>query len=145
MRYVSGLPALNLGDRSVTPGDWHHSAMDWEHPFILDTVDSPYGYWGIVDERVPGHGLMPTVNHIRACLDMIHLGYFGDVQGMREDFLANPATDGVVMRQVWKLHGGRDWPAIDAFMGHEYSTRWFDYKHRRQRPNIAHMGRRVAV
>ena len=63
---------------------------------------------------------------------MIHLGYFGDVQGMREDFLADPATDGVVMRQVWKLRGGRDWSAIDAFMGREYSTRWLDYKQRQK-------------
>ena len=135
MRYVSGLPALNLGDRSVTPGDWHHSSMDWERPFMLDTSASPYGYWGIGDEPVPGHGPMPVANHIRACLDMIVLGCFGDVQGMREYFLANPATDGVVMRQVWKLRGSRNWPSIDAFMGREYSTRWLDYKQRQMQTN----------
>lgn len=129
MRYVSGLPALNLGDRTLTPGDWHHSAMDWEHPFTLDTADSPYGYWGINDEHVPGHGMMPVANHIRACLDMIALGYFGDVQGMRDGFLANPATDGVVMHQVWKLRGRDNWHDIDRFMGREYATRWLRYKH----------------
>lgn len=128
MRYVSGLPALNLGDRSVTPGDWHHSAMDWAHPFTLDTDDSPYGYWGINDEHVPGHGMMPVANHIRACLDMIALGYFGDVQGTRSDFLANPRTDPVVMHQVWKLRGQANWDAIDRFMGRECATRRLKYK-----------------
>lgn len=78
----------------------------------MDTADSPYGYWGIVNERVPSHGLMPVANHIRACLDMIHLGYFGDMQGVCEYFLATPA--------------------IDAFMGREYSTRWLDYKQRQK-------------
>lgn len=60
---------------------------------------------------------------------MIALGYFGDVQGMRDGFLANPATDGVVMHQVWRLRHQDNWDSIDRFMGREYATRWLRYKH----------------
>ncbi|BDR53356.1 hypothetical protein KIM372_12630 [Bombiscardovia nodaiensis] len=42
MKYVSGLQALNLGDRRETPGDWHHGAMDWNNLYLLDTATSPF-------------------------------------------------------------------------------------------------------
>lgn len=68
MEYVTGLPALNLGDRPITSDDWHHSAMDWDHPYMLDTDYSPFGTWGINRIEVSKHGMMPAADHIRACL-----------------------------------------------------------------------------
>ena len=47
MRYVTGMHALNLGNRSSTPGDWHFSAMDWTKPMLLDTDSSPFGMYDI--------------------------------------------------------------------------------------------------
>lgn len=132
MRYVTGMHALNLGDRTSTPGDWHFSAMDWQHPMTLESGHSPFGDYGITPQDVPGHGVMPVASHIRACLDLIEQGLYGSAQDMRDDFIANPAYDREIMDQVWKLHTRRDWPQIDRFMGHEYLSRWLDYKQDRQ-------------
>ncbi|MEJ5921827.1 hypothetical protein [Bifidobacterium thermophilum] len=63
MRYVTGMHALNLGDRTSTPGDWHFSAMDWQHPMILESGRSPFGDYGITPQDVPGHGVMPVASH----------------------------------------------------------------------------------
>ena len=54
--------------------DWHYSSMNWEHPFMLDTVSSPFGGWGVRSLSVPGHGVMPVADHVRACLDLIEQG-----------------------------------------------------------------------
>ena len=106
MRYVTGMHALNLGDRTSTPGDWHFSAMDWQLPMTLESGRSPFGDYGITPQDVPGHGVMPVASHIRACLDLIEQGLYGSAQGMRDDFIANPAYDREIMDQVWKLPPG---------------------------------------
>lgn len=128
MRYVTGMHALNLGDRSFTPGDWHFSAMDWAHPMWLDTDTSPFGMFDIAMHEVPGLGMAPLAGHVRACLDLVEQGLFGSAQGMREHFLDNPLTDGPVMSHVMLLYGRPDWPDIDRFMGREYRCDWLDYR-----------------
>lgn len=132
MRYVTGMHALNLGDRSETPGDWHFSAMDWAHPMWLDTDSSPFGAYDVDVCEVPGHGVVPVAGHVRACLDLIEQGLYGSAQGMRNDFLDNSLTDIPVMEHVLTLRGRRDWPGIDRFMGREYLCAWLDYKRSRQ-------------
>ena len=71
MRYVTGMHALNLGNRSSTPGDWHFSAMDWTKPMLLDTDSSPFGMYDISYCEVPTKGVMPVAGHVRAWLDLI--------------------------------------------------------------------------
>lgn len=127
MKYVSGIQALNLGDRSKTPGDWHHGAMDWSRPYMLDTETSPFGSYDIDLHKVPEHGLMPVASHVRACLDLIEQGYFSDAQGMRANFISNDQLDQVIMDKIWLLRNRSDWPQIANFMGHEYLGRWLDY------------------
>ena len=128
MEYVTGVHALNLGDRTVTPGDWHFSALDWCHPMILDSEVSPFGDYGISLGEVPFRGIMPVASHVRACLDLIEQGLYGSAQGMRENFIDNDAFDREIMDQVWKLRGRSDWLDIDRFIGHEYLCDWLDYK-----------------
>ena len=128
MRYVTGLHALNLGDRSATPGDWHFSAMDWSHPLELDTDSSPFGMYDVRVHEVPTMGRVPVAGHVSACLDLIEQGLYGSAQGMRDHFLDNPATDAPVMEHIWTLRSRDDWPGIDRFMGREYLGAWLDYK-----------------
>lgn len=128
MRYVTGMHALNLGDRSVTPGDWHFSAMDWSHPMWLDTDTSPFGMYDLGTHEVPCWGMVPVAGHVRACLDLIERGLYGSAQGMRDDFLDDPLTDDPIMSHVMMLRNREDWPDIDRFMGREYLVTWLDYK-----------------
>lgn len=128
MRYVTGMHALNLGDRSYTPGDWHFSAMDWSRPMLLDTDTSPFGAYDIGKQEVPGMGVVPVAGHVRACLDLIEQGLYGSAQGMRDNFLDNPLTDKPDMDHILMLRGRKDWPGIDRFMGREYLGAWLDYK-----------------
>ncbi|BDR54002.1 hypothetical protein KIMH_01130 [Bombiscardovia apis] len=128
MKYVTGLNALNLGERDDTPGDWHYSALDWERPMILDTERSPFGAQGVGLEDVPGRGIVPTANHVRACLDLIEQGYFSDAQGMRENFISNESHTPEILQAVWALRERGNWPAIDRFMGREYLTSWLVFK-----------------
>jgi hypothetical protein len=128
MRYVTGMHALNIGDRSYTPGDWHFSALDWSRPMLLDTDTSPFGMYDIAENEMPGMGTMPVAGHVRACLDLIEQGLYGSAQGMRDNFLDNPLTDKPVMDHILLLRGRKDWPGIDRFMGREYLGAWLDYK-----------------
>ncbi|WP_163232990.1 hypothetical protein [Bifidobacterium aerophilum] len=125
---MSGIYALNLGDRVETPGDWHFSALDWTRPTILDSDGSPFGEWGIREDDVPGIGRMPVADHARACLDLIAGGHFGEAQGMRDNFISNDSYDRPIMSQAWKLRDSERWPQIDRFMGHEYLCKWLDFK-----------------
>lgn len=129
MKYVSGLHALNLESPAGTPGDWHHSALDWSRPFMLDSDSSVFGDWDIHQCDVPGLGLMPVAGHARACLDLVALGDYGDAQGMRDNFLDDDTWTLPVMRQAWKLRDSSDWQSVDHFMGHEYWGSWLDFKH----------------
>ena len=128
MLYVTGMHALNLGDRTVTPGDWHYSAMDWSNPMMLDTDTSPFGAYDISTDEIPSMGTVPVAGHVRACLDLIEQGLYGSAQGMRDHFLDNPATDADVMDHIIMLRNRDDWNDIDRFMGHEYLCAWLDYK-----------------
>lgn len=131
MEYVTGMHALNLGDRTQTPGDWHFSALDWNHPMMLDSDASPFGIYGISLGEIPGRGILPVASHVRACLDLIKQGLYGSAQGMRENFIANSVFDRQIMDKIWKLHDRIDWSDMDRFMGHEYLCDWLDYKQAR--------------
>ncbi|MFT8705475.1 hypothetical protein [Bifidobacterium aquikefiricola] len=128
MKYVTGLHALNLGDRTVTPGDWHFSALDWRHPFTLEADSSPFASWRIGLQDVPGMGIVPTADHIRACVDLIEQGHYGEAQGMREDYIDDDSFSPEIMRMIWKLRNRDEWPLIDQFMGREYQCQWLDFK-----------------
>jgi hypothetical protein len=138
-QYVSGLHALNLGDRRATPGDWHYSSMDWKRPFMLDSSTSPFGEWDIHEGQVPGMGRVPVAGHMRACVDLIEQGQYGSAQGMRDQFLDNPSTTLPIMQQVWKLRGRQQWPQIDWLMGHEYYGQWLDFKEKQPQDAKAHI------
>jgi len=133
MRYITGTYALNVNLGQETPGDWHASALDWEHVPYHESDLSPFGDWRImVDRHVPHMGKIVNVaDHIRACLDLIEAGKFGSAQGMRRDFIDDKRFTREIFDAVWKLHERDGWPDIDSFMGSEYLCDWLDYKEER--------------
>lgn len=130
-RYLTGTHALNISCPDGTPGDWHHSSLDWSDiPSLLVPVSSsPFGRAGLYRRDFPGAKGVLVANHVRACLDLVAEGFYGSAQGMRECFLDDPGTDSVVFGAVWdKLRNSAKWDGIDRFMGREYGCSWLDYK-----------------
>jgi hypothetical protein len=73
MRYITGLHTLNLPCFLLTCGDWHQSAIQWEHLMFRESEHSFFGDYGIEREiAIPGHAkIHPVANHIRALLDFL--------------------------------------------------------------------------
>lgn len=129
MRYISGIHALNLPCSLPTSGDWHRFAIQWEKPTIRESSECLFGDYGIENcTVVPGQpGTHKVANHIRALLDMISEGQFGYAQGMRKDFICNDSLDEEIFGKVILLKDSALWPAINRFMGREYSMRWLRF------------------
>lgn len=128
--YLTGTYALNLPSVDGTPGDWHHSAIDWTlvQSMLVPVSSSLFGHLGLYEARVPGGRRVLAADNVRACLDLIAGGYFGSAQGMRDCFLDDPSTTPVVFEAVWgKLRGSEGWDEIDRFMGREYGCAWLDF------------------
>lgn len=130
MKYVSLIHALNLPCELQTCGDWHCSALQWEHPNILDTNDSIFGDYGIeMNRKIPEHSEKYNVaNHIRAILDLLYVGNFTVAQGMNKDFISNPDYDKEIFDNVSKMRFLPHWEKIDRFMTKEYLGKWAKYK-----------------
>ena len=126
MQYISGIHALNLPCSLPTCGDWHRSALQWDHPTIRESDNSIFGTYGIEDcGHVPEHpGLYKAANHIRALLDLLSEGQFSLAQGMRKDYICNDSLDNEIFSKVIALRSNSNWKAIDHFMGKEYGMRW---------------------
>lgn len=128
MDYITGIYALNLAAPEGTPGDWHHSCIDWERVPFSRVEDSPFGDWGIYSREVTQKGRVSVANHLRACVDLIADGQFSAVQGMRENFIDDDTYDEAIFEKVLELRNKPNWDEIDIFMGHEYMMRWIRYK-----------------
>lgn len=133
-RYLTGTYALNVPCPDGTPGDWHHSSLDWSNTtsLLVPVSSSPFGYLGLYRHDFHDAKNVLVANHVRACLDLIANGYFGSAQGMRDCFLDDPKTAPVVFHAVWDgLRDSTRWADIDRFMGREYGCSWLDFKENR--------------
>lgn len=130
MKYISSMQALNLPCELDTCGDWHRFGMDWERPFLLESDESVFGTYGIEHgKKIPENtGAFSVANHIRACLDLLELGFYDLAQGMKEDFLCNDQYDEEVFRQVMRLKTKEHWHLVDDFMTQEYRLKWIEFK-----------------
>lgn len=131
MKYISGMQALNLIPPENTPGDWHFSSMNWENPTMRESDDSPFGDWGIYVGEVPRIGKMHIANHLRACADLIAERYYGDAQGMRDNFIDNDSYNEEFFEKIMLLKSFKNWSEVDEFMEKEYLCRWLNYKEAR--------------
>lgn len=131
MKYLSGIFALNLMCNLNTFGDWHTSAIDWKNKInFWESTNSIWGDYGIEKNRtIPEHdGTFCVSNHIRALLDLISIGDFSTVQGMRDNFICNDKYTLEIFSKVSMLKNNKNWKDIDTFMSKEYMMQWIKYK-----------------
>lgn len=130
MRYVTGIHALNLPCKLDTVGDWHQSAIQWEHPQMRESCNSVFGDYGIESNHyIPDHkGKYNVANTIRALLDMLDSGDFTNAQGMNHSYVDNPKYDKEIFDHVIMLSKNDNWGKIDDFMKKEYKIKWLKYK-----------------
>ena len=131
MKYITGIHALNLPCKLDTVGDWHQSAIQWNHPQIRESTESVFGDYGIE----PGHHIPEhegtyyyAADTIRALLDMLDSGDFTNAQGMNHAFIDNSDYDNEVFSKVLLLRKNSNWDAIDHFMENEYKMKWVRFK-----------------
>ena len=131
VRYITEIHALNLECSLDTDGDWHHSSVDWNKPFIRRSWESVLGDFGIEwNENVPSINTgFYVADHIRACLDLIDAGKFSLVQGMRRDYINNDLYDEIIFEQAYKFRFHPNWREIYVFLHKEYGKRWRLWMH----------------
>ncbi len=141
MEYITDIHALNLECDLGTTGDWHASAIRWEHPRTLDTGETPWGDWGIEvdsDRWVPGNpGRHNIANHVRALCDMVYLGRLSNAQGMSEVFLDGDEYDEDIFEHIYMLRETPRWAAVNEFMGREYGRKWVSYRREKEHERLA--------
>jgi len=132
MKYLTGIHALNTTCNLNTFGDWHSTAIQWEHPHENESTNSLWGDYGIeTDRTIPFcKGVHNVANHIRACLDMLLFRQFSLLQGMRKDFIGVEEYDNLIFDKVSKLKKMSYWNEVDAFMEKEYLMKWVNYRKR---------------
>lgn len=130
MKYITGQHALNLPCSLETCGDWHQSALQWADPFMRDTSDSIFEYYGIEENiSIPEHeNKFCVANHIRAILDLLEIGKYTLAQGARDDFICNDKYTQEIFDMVAKLRNQPNWKQINEFMEREYMREWIKYK-----------------
>ena len=125
MKYITGLHALHLPCSLETCGDTHH-LPDWKHPTVMSTATAFFGDWGLEWHEIPGHRgkRIPVANHIRACLDMLEMRDYINLQGMNAVYLDAPCYNEFIFNQVLRMQTLPYWKEIDAFMESEYFMDW---------------------
>ena len=152
MLYLSGIHALNVPCALLTCGDWHASAINWKHIVLMDSEESIFRDYGIEQNKIipENSGTYNVANHIRALLDLLAQGKYGLAQGMNKDYICNDLYTEEIFQKVSLMRDLSNWPEIDQFMGHEYYSKWLDYKERANlwantksgRPNMARLSHR---
>ena len=128
MKYISGTYSLNLICKTLgTPGDWHHSSLNWEQIPLYDSSSSIYGDFGIDSTVRIGDTTYRLANHLRACLDLIEDGKYGAAQQMREYYLSDESLTPIVFEKVFQLKNSTRWSEINRFMGKEYGIDWLNF------------------
>ena len=137
MKYITGNYALNIPCDLNTDGDWHRSALDWEHLPLFESDNSFFKDYGVKND-IDIYKYVPlkkfqgkkynVANHIRALLDLLYQQNFGLAQGMKEDFIDNDKYTLEIFNKVSEMKKLSFWPHIDEFMGREYKMSWINYK-----------------
>ena len=102
MKYISGIHALNLNCDLDTCGDWHQSALKWDHIKLYESENSLWNDYGIESNKsIPEHEeTYHVANHIRALLDLLYDKNFALAQGMNHNFIGNEKYDIEIFKQV---------------------------------------------
>ena len=130
MKYISGIPALNVLCFLDTPGDWHAPSVDWKTLELYESEDMFFKNYGIEKNKtIPQNTQKYNVaNHVRAILDMFQLNNFAYLKGMRNNFIETDKYDDEIFQKVYYMKVLPNWEKIDAFMEKEYMLKWISYK-----------------
>lgn len=130
MKYISGIPALNVLCSLDTPGDWHAPSVDWKTLDLYESEEMFFKNYGIEKNKtIPQNTQKYNVaNHIRAILDMFQLDNFVYLKGMRNNFIETDKYDDEIFQKVYSMKVLPNWWKIDAFMEKEYMLKWISYK-----------------
>ena len=130
MKYISGIPALNVLCSLDTPGDWHAPSVDWKTLDLYESEEMFFKNYGIEKNKtIPQNTQKYNVaNHIRAILDMFQLDNFVYLKGMRNNFIETDKYDDEIFQKVYSMKVLPNWGKIDAFMEKEYMLKWISYK-----------------
>ena len=125
MKYITGLHALSIPCSLETCGDFHH-LPDWKHPTVMNTSTAFFKDWGLEWHEIPGHRgkRIPVANHIRACLDMLEMRDYINLQGMNAVYFDAPYYNEYIFNHVLRMQTLPYWKEIDAFMESEYFMSW---------------------
>ena len=123
MEYLTGQFALNLPCSLKTCGDWHTSALNWNHITFKDSDLSTFGDYGIeTNKNIPEHTEKYNVaNHIRAILDLMVEKRFDLISNFNDDFICNDSYTTEIFQKVSELLPDED---IERFMHKTYGRRW---------------------
>lgn len=130
MKYISGIPALNVLCSLDTPGDWHAPSVDWKTLELYESEEMFFKNYGIEKNKtIPQNTQKYNVaNHVRAILDMFQLNNFTYFKGMRNNFIETDKYDDEIFQKVYSMKVLPNWEKIDAFMEKEYMLKWISYK-----------------
>ena len=130
MKYISGIPALNVLCSLDTPGDWHAPSVDWKALELYESEEMFFKSYGIEKNKtIPQNTQKYNVaNHVRAILDMFQLDNFAYLKGMRNNFIETDKYDDEIFQKVYSMKVLPNWWKIDAFMEKEYMLNWISYK-----------------
>lgn len=130
MKYISGIPALNVLSSLDTPGDWHAPSVDWKTLELYESEEMFFKNYGIEKNKtIPQNTHKYNVaNHVRTILDMFQLDNFAYLKGMRNNFIETDKYDDEIFQKVYSMKVLPNWEKIDAFMEKEYMLKWISYK-----------------
>lgn len=111
MQYITGLHALQCPCSLGTPGDTHHTSVDWTYPTLADTSTAFYKDYGVEADKEVARlsGNRNVANHIRAALDLLAQGKVNDLSGLKREILANDQLTLELFNKVIELHTENVW------------------------------------
>lgn len=129
MQYITGLHALQCPCTLGTPGDTHHTSVDWTYPTLADTSTAFYKDYGVETDKEVARlsGNRNVANHIRAALDLLAQGKVNDLSGLKREILANDQLTPELFNKVIELHTENVWNRVSWFIGCEYGIEWLDF------------------
>lgn len=133
MEYLTGIHALNVPCPLDTCGDWHQAALNWENLTLNNTEDSLLDVYGVfestqVPDGIGGFKTMYVANTIRALYDLILVGDYAHVQGMRNDFICNEKYTPEVFELAKKFRNTKYWKQVDKVLTCEYELDWITFR-----------------
>lgn len=128
MKYVTGIPALNMKNELNTFGDWHRGTIDWLNLKEVESSESVLGDWGIESGLNPvTNQPIKKANHIRAILDILEGRVDTPIEWLyqfKHDFISTDEYDELIVEKASLLKESSNWEKIDLLMKSTFPLLW---------------------